>query len=525
MRNRPVSRRARSTHGATLRTHQHRMPQYVFQQVFPASESATQLTPTHKCRQLQAMHELTHAIQNDEAVADEAPRQHLASRVTAMLSRQNTQNNEDLLEAISGLLAALSGASLHSCRVVSIEYPSIGAVRVAEGALGDGVGARLWGISHRFNLNLIENSAWLEGANVLEVGSGVGSTGVVAAQLGAQRVVMTDVVTSVLHTLRRTMHLNAGQLSAAAAAGSGTSQGDAAQELQFSDADTVSSEGDLLAPDSSDGFTDNSIHAGGQNSQSESYRAADNRTGEAEQWRTGNMQIRFLDWSEEWRRLPEHVRNSAAASSAARAAIDETTSALDHLTVDQRSLSHDDEQVRDSTFDEPSSHADLPPGLPPDETFEVVLGCEVLYELPHAKWLAATLQRRLARGGRAEIIGAVRDIAVRSPAIASSCPPSIDAEAHTTGALLVACRWKSFWLYMRRALQHAGILSAVCQRVHLWHFVLCAQVYESFEWHLKLLQLQFTWQPVYPVMGFSGAPIGNKADAYEAGFRHYVIQH
>ena len=475
------------------------------------------------------MHELTHAIQNDEAVADEAPRQHLASRVTAPLSRQNTQDNEDLLEAISGLLAALSGASLHSSRVVSIEYPSIGAVRVAEGALGDGVGARLWGISHRFNLNLIENSAWLEGTNVLEVGSGVGSTGVVAARLGAQRVVMTDVVTSVLQTLRRTMHLNAGQLSAAAAAGSGTSQGDAAQELQFSDADTVSSEGELLAPDSPDGFTDNSIHAGGQNLQSESYRAGDNSNGEAEQWRTGNMQIRFLDWSEEWRRLPEHVRNFAAASSAAQATFDETTSALDHLTVDQCSLSHNDEQVRDSTFDEPSAHADLPPGLPPDETFDVVLGCEVLYELPHAKWLAATLRRRLVRGGRAEIIGAVRDIAVRTTCNGHSMKfVCIHAKAHTNGALLMDCRCQSFWLdatCMRRALQHAGILSAVCQRVHLWQFVLCAQVYESFEWHLKLLQLQFTWQPVHPVLGFPGAPIGNKADAYEAGFRHYVIQH
>ena len=49
---------------------------------------------------------------------------------------------------------------------------------VAEGPLADGVGARLWGISHRFNLLLIQEYAHLlRGQRVLEVGSGVGSTG------------------------------------------------------------------------------------------------------------------------------------------------------------------------------------------------------------------------------------------------------------------------------------------------------------------------------------------------------------
>jgi hypothetical protein len=65
------------------------------------------------------------------------------------------------------------------------------------------------------------------------------------------------------------------------------------------------------------------------------------------------------------------------------------------------------------TFDRPSAPSDsMPPALADGSTFDVVLGCEVLYETPHAKWVAATVKQRMMHAGHAWIAGAVRDIKV-----------------------------------------------------------------------------------------------------------------
>jgi hypothetical protein len=121
------------------------------------------------------MHALSSAIQMDAAVAEEAPRAQLASQLTKLLS---TTHDENLMDAIGTLLAALSEASLQKERLITVCYPDIGNVLIHEGALGDGLGARLWGISHRMNLLLIKHKHLIKGFEVLELGSGVGSTGV-----------------------------------------------------------------------------------------------------------------------------------------------------------------------------------------------------------------------------------------------------------------------------------------------------------------------------------------------------------
>jgi hypothetical protein len=126
------------------------------------------------CRQIQAMKSLSHAIQTDEATAEETPRQGLAAGLTQLLQKAE---RDDLMDAIGQLLATLSGASLQNCRRLTLEYPEIGVIEVEEGPLGNGVGSRLWGISHRLNLMLIEQSQLFRGRRVLELGSGVGSTG------------------------------------------------------------------------------------------------------------------------------------------------------------------------------------------------------------------------------------------------------------------------------------------------------------------------------------------------------------
>jgi hypothetical protein len=134
------------------------------------------------------MHAMSRAIQTDAAVAEEAPRAQLGSHLTKLLS---TTDDENLMDAISTLLAALSGASLHKDRLLALCYPRIGNVFIHEGALGDGLGARLWGISHRLNLLLIENKCLIEGRDVLELGSGVGSTGMYIHEQYAKRNLFT----------------------------------------------------------------------------------------------------------------------------------------------------------------------------------------------------------------------------------------------------------------------------------------------------------------------------------------------
>jgi hypothetical protein len=51
------------------------------------------------------------------------------------------------------------------------------------------------------------------------------------------------------------------------------------------------------------------------------------------------------------------------------------------------------------------------------------------------------------------------------------------------------------------------------------------QVYATFEEHLSLSRLRFSWEQVVPASGFPGVPMGNRADAYEGGFRLYHIEH
>ena len=58
-----------------------------------------------------------------------------------------------------------------------MHYPVVGDISFKEGMLGEGVGSRVWKISHCFNLLLIKNPGLVAGQEVLELGSGVGSTG------------------------------------------------------------------------------------------------------------------------------------------------------------------------------------------------------------------------------------------------------------------------------------------------------------------------------------------------------------
>jgi hypothetical protein len=63
------------------------------------------------------------------------------------------------------------------------------------------------------------------------------------------------------------------------------------------------------------------------------------------------------------------------------------------------------------TFDIPSRPCEgpMPSRVPVEETFDFIIGCEILYEMPHAVWVPAAIKTRLDAIGQAIVIGAVRD--------------------------------------------------------------------------------------------------------------------
>ena len=121
------------------------------------------------------MHELTQLVKSEETVQEAARDSHMARTLTTLLA---STTDCELLDAISALLAALSGSGVHTSRLMDVRYSAGTVVKISECALREGVGSRLWGISHTFNLFLMKEVPHVvDGASVLELGSGVGSTG------------------------------------------------------------------------------------------------------------------------------------------------------------------------------------------------------------------------------------------------------------------------------------------------------------------------------------------------------------
>eukprot|EP00892_Ulva_mutabilis_P000111 jgi/Ulvmu1/100/UM001_0103.1 len=450
-------------------------------------------------RQVQALKDIQALVQQDSAALEEARKARLAPALNKVLAQAT---DEAVLDATSSLISVLTGATVHVERTLIVSYPIVGDVAVHECSLGEGVGARLWGISHAFNKHLIANQHLLRGASVLEIGSGVGSTGVVASMLGPSSVTVTDLTTPLLQNLLQTVRLNSKPAPALQSDATEPRQAPAAHtappacgappaelpELEFSDAESVSDEAELFAADSEEDSGDAEFYRGGAGV-AVGGAAGDGGAAQGDrEWDVGVVRVRVMDWKREWDMLRADGGSAGAAGGlAVSSREDDTTSALDALQPDPQpapiggsrangsAAGHSAPQppARDrgtdgatsepdsprDTFDVPGDAAGLPPPVPRDETFAVVVGCEVLYELPHAAWIAATIARRLRRCGTAWIAGAVRDLAV----------------------------------------------------------------YDSFDEHLRLYGLGYSCTPIAPVEGGSG--LGNKEDIYEDGYRLYHITH
>ena len=64
-----------------------------------------------------------------------------------------------------------------------VEYAPGVAIQIQEGALGDGLGARVWLVAHLLARQLAHTPSLVAGKRVLELGAGCGVVGITAAKV------------------------------------------------------------------------------------------------------------------------------------------------------------------------------------------------------------------------------------------------------------------------------------------------------------------------------------------------------
>jgi predicted nicotinamide N-methyase len=150
--------------------------------------------------------------QKGEAYASEAASCGLADRAVATMKRY--QHSPDLLDDLSAIIVACSGPLAQGDKVVTLSFGGY-EVTVKEGALADGVGAKLWRVARIMCEKMVRDmQAMIRGKSVLEVGAGVGACGFLAAKMAATSVVISDYVDKLLVNLKDALELNfQGELS------------------------------------------------------------------------------------------------------------------------------------------------------------------------------------------------------------------------------------------------------------------------------------------------------------------------
>ena len=194
---------------------------------------------------------------------------------------------------------------------------------------------------------------------MLELGAGCGTVGVLAAQLGAAEVVLSDYVAVVLLNLRECVRMNA------RGGGSSGPVGEAAAE------------GSAPAPPGPQ-----RDEAQQQQQQQEQQQWLSSSSSGSDGWDVGPMRVRYLDWGE------------ALAAAGARLGAAGAAQPLDE---------------RGGSLDQAGGGACGAPRLPQGQIFDVVLAAEVLYEWPCVQLVPAVLAQRLAPGGLALLCCAVRE--------------------------------------------------------------------------------------------------------------------
>eukprot|EP00891_Asterochloris_glomerata_P003696 jgi/Astpho2/3696/Aster-04885 len=273
-------------------------------------------------------------------------------------------------------------------------------VTIREGALQDGLGARVWAIAHTMCRHLVDNPALVRGRRVLELGSGTGLCGIVAAKLGAAEVLMTDNEPKVLAILNDCAASNFEQAAAGPQLGHvGVAQPHAAAREQHTvpanmadQQDAAAGAADLADPDDASSCEDLDDFLQPQTGHQE--------PGMTQTWDHGNMRVRRLDWVEALQSMPTQplmALELGLGPDSAQVVLSSPPSCGPGMAVQPQQTGTG------------ASNLAFPPNVPRDDQFEVILGTDILYEAAHASLVAAVLKQRLQPGGRALIACAVRD--------------------------------------------------------------------------------------------------------------------
>jgi predicted nicotinamide N-methyase len=177
---------------------------------------------------------------------------------------------EGTLNDLSTIISFCSGPISHVTRFKTISYGGHDII-IKEGALGDGVGAKLWLVARVMCREMSNHADMVCDKDVLEIGAGVGACGLLASKLGARSVVLSDYVDTLLLNLRDVLPLNAG---------TGHKGSNETEEVEDIYNVSVAKGKDLNLP-----------------------------TRESE-WSSGNVAVRFLDWEDSLSSI-EHLENNS----------------------------------------------------------------------------------------------------------------------------------------------------------------------------------------------------------------------
>lgn len=306
-------------------------------------------------RRRQAVFVLAAAVDEKESFVVEARQAGAVDLLTSLLKKYS--DDEELVQRACSIITACSGTLSCSGKVHQHTYGPF-TVTIKEGTLVDGLGARVWAVAHSLCSMLVEKPALVQHKTVLEIGAGTGLCGILAAKLGAAQVTLTDYEGPVLRLLRESVAANA---SCAAANGSCPLYADATLPNCYEIEDLEFDPEDAEECDDLDDFL---LGASKESAPKTLY------------WDLDNMRVRYMDWTGDLIRLQGKAEPNGGKK-ALRGA-----------------------------------EGEVVPDMDVSETFDVILGSDILYEMPHADLVASVLKLRLRTGGIAFISMAVRDQAI-----------------------------------------------------------------------------------------------------------------